>query len=473
VAAVSVVDGRLRVSGESAGRVSVRITDTAARTSRWLGVRVRKSDGSSPGMPEYLSLGAVSEDTEDHLNFWRAIEPGPRNRRVDIRYIYLNGGPGSRAVNYIRNSRMLGMIPFFVFYNIPDGSESYELDLAHAQSPAYMAAYFRNLKLFLDIVRRESPDDLVGVVLEPDFLGYMAQNAGKPASEIPAATRAAYDTGVLDDSDPRFPDTLQGLVQAINRVLSTTPQIYFGWQMNLWASPAGGFTTSIPGRGIIRLTDNLDIERGRAAVRREAAAITSYYLDAGVASHGASFLSIDKYGLDAVGFQSTAAADPAGSVWFWNSDHWHNYLAFVNAMHTTSGLPVILWQLPVGRINSTLAENPYAASGRFEDLSNTNQRYEDSAPVFFLGDTFRTTGARRDYFLTNRSDDPGLKLANENEVQWAPHMKEAAEAGVISILFGAGVGASTSSVGSPPTDGYWWISKAQEYFNQVIPVSVR
>ncbi len=480
VAAVSVEGGTLVVTAGAAGRAALRLTEQGGAV-RWLGVRVKQVDGSLPEMPGYLSLGAMSEDTGEHLQFWRGFEAGARNRRSDIRYIYLNGGPyngwdtwgaspGSRAVNYIRNSRMLGIVPFFVFYNIPDGSESYELDLAHVQDPTYMAAYFRNLKLFLDIVRRESPDELVGMVLEPDFLGYLAQNAGKPASEIRAVTRMAYETGVLDGSDPRFPDTVQGLVQAINRSISKhAPQVYFGWQMNLWASPAGGFTTPVPGRGIIRLTDDLGIERGRAALRREAAAITQYYLDAGIGSYGARFVSIDKYGLDAVGLESGAAQNPAGSIWFWNNDHWNNYLAFVEVMRSTSGLPVILWQLPVGRINRTQQENPYVSSGRFEDLTNAHQRYEDSAPVFFLGDTFTTTGTRRDYFATNRGEDAALQVDGDT-ITWGSHMRQAADAGVVSILFGAGVGASTSSIGDPPTDGFWWITKAQRYYERPVPL---
>jgi len=480
VAAVSVEAGELRIFGANPGRAGIRI-DTAGGESRWLGIRVRNADGTNPGMPVYLSIGAMSEDTEQHLGFWRAIAPGPKNRRVDSRYIYLNGGPwngwdtwgaypGSRAVNYIRNSRLLGIIPVFVFYNIPDGSESYELDLGHAQDRGYMTAYFRNLKLFLDVVKRESPDDLVGVILEPDFLGYLAQNAGKPASAIPAATKAAYDSGVLDASDPQFPDTIQGLVQAINRsIWKHTPQVFFGWQMNLWASPAGGHTTPVPARGIIRLTDDMGVERGRPAIRREAAAITSYYLDAAVATHGAKFLSIDKYGLDAVGFQASAAADPASSVWFWNNDHWLNYLAFVRAIRDTSNLPVILWQMPVGRINGSTEPNPYSASGRFDDLPNTIQRYEDSSSTFFFGDTFTATGVRRDHFASNRSNDPGL-VQNGDRLTWPEHMTAAAEAGVISILFGAGVGASTSSIGDPPTDGFWWITKTQRYYDSAVPL---
>jgi hypothetical protein len=474
----------LRLTALAPGRAGIRIDETSSGASRWVGIRVRNPDGTVPGMPGTVALGSVSEDSPAHLNFWRGAEPGPRNRRVDIRYIYLNGGPfngwdtwgnspGSRAVNYIRNSRMLGMIPMFVFYNIPDASESYELDLAHAQSRPYTTAYFRNLKMFLDIVQRESPDDLVGVILEPDFLGYLAQNANRPASEIPAATRGAYDAAVLGDTDPQFPETIRGLVEAINfTIRKYTPQAYFGWQMNLWASKAGGFTTPIPARGIIHKTDGMDIEEGRQAIYGEAVAITRYYLDAGVASHGAQFLSIDKYGLDAVGLEQHAATDPGGSIWFWNSDHWHNYLLFVRAIHETAGMPIVLWQLPVGRINTTMESNPYSPHGRFEDLPNTVQRYEDSAAPFFFGDTLTSVGDRRDYFATNRTGDPGMSVSGD-AVTWTAHVADAERAGVVAILFGAGVGASTSSVGDPPTDGFWWITKAQNYLRQPVPLRRR
>ena len=49
-------------------------------------------------------------------------------------------------------------------------------------------------------------------------------------------------------------------------------------------------------------------------------------------------------------------------------------------------------------------------------------------------------------------------------------MKEAKDAGIVSILFGAGVGASTDAVGSPAPDNYWWITKAQRYLKKPLPL---
>ncbi len=47
-------------------------------------------------------------------------------------------------------------------------------------------------------------------------------------------------------------------------------------------------------------------------------------------------------------------------------------------------------------------------------------------------------------------------------------MKEAVDAGVISILFGAGVGISTDGVGSDPTDDFWWITNIQRYYENPV-----
>lgn len=478
VANCQIINGStLRINGLKAGRASLKIKETTSNKVRYVGIRVKTADGKLPGLPDYLSIGSVSEDSAADLDFWKDYGAGLTNKRMDIRYIYLNGGPvngwktwgdgnGGRAVSYIRESKKLGMIPFFVYYNIPDGSESYELDKQHIESDSYMQSYFKDLKFALDIIKQEGGDETVGIVLEPDFIGYMMQNSGKQPNGILARTSAAYSAGVLSaSSDPVFPDTLEGLVKAINYTINKyAPNAYFGWQFNLWASP--GITTGIPSTGLMRITDTQGITNGRSALVSEAKEICKYYMNAGVSSYGADFVSIDKYGLDA-GISSPS--DPSKSTWFWNLDHWNNYLLFNKTLRQESQLPVILWQIPVGHINSSTSANPYN-NGTFPDLNNTNQHYEDSAPTFFLGDTFTTSGVRFSYFSTNQGSDPKLTVSGSN-ITWGSHAKEAVDAGIISILFGAGVGNSTDGVGSPPTDSYWWITKAQTYFNNPAPLS--
>lgn len=482
VVSAQIVNNSLQLRGLRAGRAGLRLQASPNGLTRYIGVRVRTTDGQIPGFPNYLAVGSVSEDTDDHLNFWHSFDSSQKNRYVDARYIYLNGGPyygwttwtntpGDRAIRYIRESKKMGMIPIFVWYNIADGGESYYTDMQHVQSASYMQDYYKLLKRLLDIIKTESPDGPVGIILEPDFLGYLAQNADAPASRIMAQTNGAYTAGVLKSgTDPQFPDTVAGLVQSINYLISRdTPQAVFGWQMNLWASPAGGWFGPIPGRGIVHLTDNTDYAQGRAAIYNEARAITQYYLDAGVKSYGAKFLSIDKYGLDAGTAEASASGDPANSTWFWNNDQWSNYLTFVRAMRDSSGLPIVLWQLPVGHVNTSQTQNPYANNSLFPDLTNSNSQGEDAAPTFFFGDTFATTGRRLSFFGTNKSGDGALASAN-GKITWGEHFTSAANAGVAMALFGAGVGGSTTNVGLSATDSYWWITKAQAYFQRPIPL---
>jgi hypothetical protein len=471
----------INVQGLASGRASLRIEETSTSEVRYVGVRVRTASGGLPGLPNYVSVGSVSEDSAADLGFWRSFSNTLTNKRMDIRYIYINGGPvngwrtwtsvdGFRAVSFVRESKKLGMIPFFVYYNIPDGGESYQTDKKHIESGAYMQAYFRDLKFFLDLVRTEGGDEMVGIVLEPDFLGYMMQNSNgrtpTPADRLLAITSAAYDSGVLSrTTDPAFPNTIRGLVQAINYTIRKyAPSAYFGWQFNLWASP--GVTINVPSNGLMHLTDTMGISNGRNAIRQEAQQIARYYLNAGIATNGANFVSIDKYGLDAAATGNPN--DPASATWFWNADHWSNYLLFCQVLRQESLLPVILWQIPVGRINASQSANPYSG-GTFPALDNSVTHYEDSAPTFFLGDTFRPGGAARlNHFRTNQGADPKITSSGDT-VTWGSHMQEARDNGVISVLFGAGVGASTDGVGSPPTDNFWWITQVQRYYLNPVP----
>jgi hypothetical protein len=183
-------------------------------------------------------------------------------------------------------------------------------------------------------------------------------------------------------------------------------------------------------------------------------------MDAGVLSHGANFLSIDKYGLDA-GFANPA--NPSQSTWFWNNDHWLNYLLYVRTLSEVSGLPVVLWQLPVGHINSSTASSVRTGQ-RFPDLTNTYTKYEDSSTTFFFGDTFNEASPTRlAYFSQNQAADPTLSVSG-GHLTWGSHLGLLPKNGIIAALFGAGVGDSTHGTGNPPTDDYFWIQKVQQYF---------
>ena len=468
----------LSLEGVKDGRSGLKIVDDSTGDIRQIGVRVRKADGSLPGMPEYLSLGQVSEDTDNDLNFWKDTSNTDTNKFTDIRYIYINGGPvdgwrtwttedGDRAKNYIRESLKLGMIPFFVYYNIPDKDESYDVDLKHINDKTYMEGYYKDLKYFLDICKEYAGDETIGMIFEPDFLGYMMQKSNKTPSEISALVDAAYSSGVLEKGkDPDFENNVKGLVESINYIVRKYHKpAYFGWQFNIWSYDS----TEIPNQGLLHKTEFIGQEAGKQFIKQVAKETAEYYNSAGITSYDADFISIDKYGLDG-GYEDGAVDNPKASKWLWNADLWNNYLLYTKTLHEETKKPVILWQIPVGHINSSQEANPYNG-GKFADLTNKVGNYEDSAPTYFFGDTFTPgKGNRADYFATNEWNDSKIKVSGDN-ITWGSHMEEARDAGVVSILFGAGVNGSTDAVGSPASDNYWWITKAQRYLKNPLPLT--
>jgi hypothetical protein len=474
VATASVSGSKLTVKALAPGRAGVRIVD-ANGDGRWIGIRVLNADGSVPGLPHYVALGSVSDDTTTALATWQQFGAGTLNTRADMRYIYLNGGasvPGNtnwctwttvpcfRETSYIRESKKLGMTPVFVFYNIPDGGESYTTDLAHIQDPAYMAAYFKDWANVISIANTEAGDDLVGYVIEPDFIGYLMQNSGLQPSQIAARVDQAYASGVLSTAagDPQFPNTVEGLVKAVNYLLQTRSRnAWYGWQINLWADPASGASSN----GLMHITDpgEKGWTAGRPLIAASAQRVADYYGAAGIASYGAGFISFDKYGYD--------GGAPGNSKWLFNADHWNNYLYYVQTLHGALNKSVALWQLPVGHVNGSGGTNPYtnAPWARLDD--QTSRHYEDSAPTYFLGDTFTAIGSvfLPDYYETNVAADPKITL-NGTKITWGSHLAEAKKAGVVALMFGAGVGDSTDSVGlggMPLTDDHWWLVKANQY----------
>ncbi len=473
--------GTLTVTGLAPGRASLRITNVTSGDTRWLGVRVAKADGSLPGMPDYLSLGSVSQDDTPELTMWRQFGAGNENRRMDARYIYMNDGPyslnpnnwygetapvlGFRATSYVRESLKLGMIPFFVWYNIDGTGDGFTTDTGNAQDPAFMKGYFTDLVALCNLTKAEAPDETVGIVIEPDFLGYLAQNGVDPTTFM-VHTDSAYAAGTLvHGTDPEFPNTVTGYVEAVNYLFSKNlPKAYFGWEFALWAHPASGWTVPSGGRGLIHLTDTMGVAAGRAAIAKEAAATTDFYLKAGVASYGASFVSVDKYGLDAAA-ENGAASNPQTSIWFWNETLWINYLTFAQAIGTESKLPVVLWQIPVGHVNSSELANPQG--GVFPDLANVSTKYEDSAPDFFFGDTFNAGAASSNRWSYFSASDPLTSVGVQGGlITWPSAMNLTASYGIRSVLFGAGVGDSTQGTGNPPSDDGWWMTAAQNYYIQ-------
>jgi len=458
---------QMTISANRPGRTGLKITTTSG--TYYVGIRINYCDGTIPGMPEYASIGYKSQDITPDLEFWEDLDVDFTNKNMDVRYIYINGGPAvtgtynswrdtSRTVKFCTNSLKYGLIPFFVYYNIPDGGESFTTDLAHAQDTAYMKEYFADLNIFIDNCVDVMGDDLFGIILEPDFLGYLQQlgeiHLGTSDPEqIPTCVTA---TEIAENAG-----NIRTLVERINKTIDDRRQaganLFFGWQLNLWS--AVGLNG---GKGLMRRTDEDDLGwvQGRATIHQAATLTMNYGISCGIISNNADFVSIDKYGLDAEGYSSSGVTT---NPWWFSHDHWNNYMMYAKTMHQISGKNMILWQLPVGRINGSHYVSAYTNSV-YQDLPNTTSKYEDSTIDYFFGDKFTENDPTRfTHFTNNNAQDTSLEVSG-NEITWHEHFSKFNDCGIIHAMFGAGVGNSTDGIGNPPKDDYFSIQKIQDYY---------
>lgn len=525
------------------GMVSVRIINNASRSGqvvapRYLGVIVKDSAGNVPAKPEWLAVGAVNTNTVDAQNFFRGTAPSDNTgfKAFDTQYVYLNDGPlqrptkpvtpssplefnpsawrsssggfdGKKLVQSLRESAKFGAVPQIVYYNLMTPDESQTIALANLQNRPFLVEYFKDLKFTLDTIRHFANGTTVSLILEPDLLAYMMQasydavnNSYRDPAAIPAMTDAAYEAGLLPDpgAGNRLPNTLPGFVEAINRGvrhLSTqmvdgraeSVNLEFGWKFNLWAFqlPAGG--------SVAKITDVLGWGEGRKEVQKAAQATADWYVKAGILTGDANrtmdFIALDKYGTDggATGADKypqngPGYTDPTKATFFWNADHWNNYLLFAKTLHETlDHRPVRLWQIPVGHVNGSeylLPSKPGLKATQAPDLANVDKQWEDSAVSYFFGDSFsgrskgRDAAAAHAYFAEDVAEDPLVSTDGDGTIVWGSHMAAARDAGIESIMFGPGLANSTQGGGylGPALDGFFWAAKAQDYLKKPVPI---
>ncbi|MCW1958861.1 MAG: hypothetical protein KIH64_010005, partial [Mycobacterium sp.] len=198
-------------------------------------------------------------------------------------------------------------------------------------------------KLAADFTAMNNVGIPVQVVMEPDFLGYMSANTPSFAPPTPfvpspgdrslntAKVAAMYDAGLLTrGTDPDFPDTVAGMVQAINYYTATkTPNLRIGWKTNIWAVAA----TDVQNQkmGLLHETDSMIYpwqnkwsagvgwDDGRAAITKGATNLGNFLNKVGVTSWTGSpdrkpFLAIDKYGVDGAFLYDTGTETAARGV---------------------------------------------------------------------------------------------------------------------------------------------------------------
>ena len=461
-----------------------------------------------------------------------ANESGGTGKRTPNSWRLANGGyDGKGLIQSLREAVKSGATPTVVLYNLMAGvyddangvrqkiDESGALALANLRNKDFMRQYLADYKFALDTIRGYAQGTTVSVIIEPDFLAYMMKAAYSPGANPPPSPPTidlwaqpkdidlGYDIGRLAEDVGLVPaGTVSGnsvvqFVQAMNagtRYLSKqggeSVNLQFGWKFNLWATDFTMPDQSGWKKGISKVTDwflanNQPFEKGQDFVRAVAKVTAQWYQAAGIMDMpslggakvaGPDFIALDKYGIDGGNNQqaltSPGFTDPEATSWFFNGDHWDNYLEYAGQLHQSLGqIPVRLWQIPVGHVNGSTSVNP-GTHALYPDLANkatsdTVQAWEDSAVSYFLGDTFsgNTAGgaaARPDFLKQNNANDAARTVDGQGNIVWQSHMAQAKSAGVEAILFGPGLPFATSAGGYngvAAQDGYFWANKAYGY----------
>jgi len=396
------------------------------------------------------------------------------------------GYEGKKLVQSLREAWKGGSIPTVVYYNLMCPNESAQIASDNIRNRPFVASYFEDLKFSLDMIRRAANGSTVSLIMEPDFLAYMMQVTYSQGLQAdPSTVLLGYDVVQLAKEQGLIsPDsTLAGgagsslvdFVKVINegvRYLSTKAgtneraNIQLGWKFNLWANQRQSAPDGQSwNQGIAKVTDYFlahpragetpaqAFQRGQAFIDAIATETAAWYFKAGVTSSGMEFMALDKYGTDGGNPYNTSQTtpgftDPAGTRWLFNADHWSNYVRYAGSiakelrrLADVGSMPIHLWQIPVGHVNTSLATNPFEQGATFAPISNSQQSpdvgnsptvaaYEDSAVTWVFGDTF-----------TGRSpvDDSGRVLAVASTAEFTSSSRQ-----TYQVLFSGGGGSGAA-----------------------------
>jgi hypothetical protein len=422
--------------------------------------------------PSYLSIGTVYTPGDTVDTYFSSLQSHGPVPNYGYEYLLGNDFPNWAATTtkLVGHAQQFGMMPVLVDYGMNGNVDGSSVDFTNMQSAGWLTTYFQSLKSAASAAAAAAPGKPVGWVIEPDMLGYLQQdyaaNYGNDASRMPAATNAAYSSGVLSSgSDPAFGNNLRGLTEAITYTIKKyDPAAFVGWQVNTWGV-----------RDALKDTDTMGWSAGRQSVANVATQVANFLTTADIGYH-ADFAAFDQWGQD---FGMLRDPNPAGDIRYLNAAHWSNYLLYVQTIRQSLNLPAVLWQIAVGHLNSTRTPSPtyWNASGVFPDLDNvTSEQDEDSASTFFYGDSFVSSGNNLSFYSSNPGNDPKISV-NGSTITWGSHISDAAAAGIVAILFGAGTGTGTYGVPemvgtnqTGPGDFGYWVTRTQSYLSNPTPL---
>ncbi|MBN9391572.1 MAG: hypothetical protein J0I20_26300 [Chloroflexi bacterium] len=338
----------------------------------------------------------------------------------DLRYTYLSGGvnrgqgwttwqwnavaPGQYALDFLNSSakpgnNLPGYIPVLTYYQLlqsgpaAGGSEG-DKDFNNLNNADTMGCYFREFRLLMEKANAAGVTAIVHV--EPDLWGFMERRNEDPA-QISAKVKSSNGSGSLkcdpalsgqpnELSDlPALPDlsgyddTVAGFAQALVGIRNAyAPKVLLAYHVSPWATQAYGDlgTSKSPTFNVAGTAQKI-----ANFYNQTKANFDLLFYD--IADRDAAFKAI-QYG-DNSGWLD------AGNNTFPNFNRFHQFISYMTGYTNRRGM---LWQVPLG---NTI----------YRTMNNTDYHYQDNKVQYYLNDN-------------------------------SQHIQDAANSGLIGILFGAG-----------------------------------
>ncbi|MEM8863730.1 MAG: hypothetical protein AAGD96_35930, partial [Chloroflexota bacterium] len=377
---------------------------------------------------------------------------------LTYRQQYLSNGAGTGWTNwntdanfvkfYIQDSRDLGMISVFTWYNIcqsgygggSNGSHPCYSDEANTiqnnlQDSVIMYQYWEDMKLFFQKAA-ELPDETVILHVEPDLWGH-----AHLLTTSNDATQTPYTVKVGDSGHPDLsglPNNLQGYAQAIFRLrdLNGASNVKIAYHMSTWGV-RDDFVFSNP---------------DEAALIDFAEESVQFYQSIGQPFDLTFFEMRDR---DA-GYYEFINQKP--DAW-WNQNDYDSHIKWIETYTARTEHQVMLWQLPYGNTKKDVLDNSwgYYQDNIVETLLDesdyaTLKRYRDAGVVALIfGQGAPGTTCPCDADQNGSIDDGGYFLeVAEKYIQNGPlPVVNAAQIFTVNwTLLGDGIGLSWNDIGA-------------------------
>ncbi len=282
-----------------------------------------------------------------------------------LRYQYLAGGVntgsgwatwntnGAFVTWYVQDSVANGMVPVFPYYmmlqSLPaTGSSESAKDLSNLRSASTMAAYWADVRLFLQKAAAGSADHPIVLHVEPDLWGYIEQAAANNAgADVPSAVASSGDADLAG-----LPNTAAGFARAFVRLRDKyAPNVLLAYHLSVWGT----------------MFDLHASQTSDAQTDTLAAKAAAFYT-----SLGADFdLAFTDLADRDSGFYQYVYGD-GGAAW-WNASDFPRYGRFIAGFVAGTGKRVVVWQIPMG--NTVMRAT-----------NDTWGHYADNRPEWFLSD---------------------------------------------------------------------------------------